>query len=264
MDPQQEEFMKKSLLPLALAALAAAGFAQQTKDLGPHAQGDPRELSNTQCQSTFTSGSGTTYMQFCTSANGNISKIQTPSGWDQLYFGGEGYGICDVPMAQAYYDWGSYGDSGNWGPATITQPNGPNTFPLTITRTSSDGVFTLKQAFSRNTTTPAVKVTMTLKNNSGLKRRVYLARFADIDADGNTSNLSGRTEFSAWGTRDNGHGLIARNSYSVSHVVTGFQDPCNPIDVSTPYQGDGASYLMWIAEPNPNSAVTVSMEYRQF
>ena len=256
--------MKKALVVLAVAVLAATGVAQQTKTLGPHGQGNTRELTSVQCQSTFSSGSGATYMQFCTSANGNISKIETPGGWDQLSFGGEGYAICDVPTGQAYYDWGSFGDSENWGSAAITQPNGPNTLPLKVTRSTSDGLYTLTQAFSRNTTTPSVKVSITLKNNSGLKRRSYLARFADIDADGKTTGLFGLTEFSAWGSQENGHGLIARNSYSVSHVVTGFQDPCNPNFLSTPYQGDGASYLMWIGEPQPNSSYTVSMEYRQF
>ena len=116
--------MKQLFLMAVLIALTASAMGQKAKDLGPRTQGDVLELTNTQCQSTFQFGSESTYMQWCTSPNGNISKIQTTAGWDQIYFGAEGYGICDVPTGQAYYDWGRYGDSGNWGAAIITQPNG--------------------------------------------------------------------------------------------------------------------------------------------
>ncbi len=253
--------MKKLFLTAALVALTIAAFAQNAKNLGPRAQGDEnsvQRLTNTQCQSTFISGSGSTYMNVCTSANGNISRIQTPSGWDQLYFGAEGYGICDETNYYGYYDWGQYGDSGNWMAATINQPNGPNTFPLTITRTTSDGVFTLTQAFSQNKTTPAIKVTMTLKNNSDIPRLTF-----------RLNNTFESTEFSAWGTTPGGggNGLIARGSSSKqwrqAHVVSaGFQDPCNPTLMSTPYNGDGASLLIWQPDLPAHSSLTVSMDYR--
>ena len=268
--------MKKLFLTAALLTLTAAAFAQNAKNLGPQAQGDEnsaQKLTNTQCQSTFISGSGSTYMNFCTSANGNISRIQTPSGWDQLYFGAEGYGICDETNLYGYYDWGQYGDSGNWMAATITQPNGPSTFPLTITRTTSDGVFTLKQVFSQNKTTPGIKVTMTLTNNSDIVRETFLTRFADIDADtfsGGGGNTFDSTEFSAWGVVPGGgaHGLIARGSSSKwwrqARVVSGFQDPCKPTLLSTPFNGDGASLLIWQPGFGPHQSLTMSMEYRPF
>jgi len=265
--------MKKLILAAALFILAASAMGQQTKsntkDFGPHAQSGEQLLTNTQCQSTFYVASPYV-MEWCTSLNGNISHIQTPAGWEQIYFGAEGYGICDLSTHQAYYDWGQYGDSGNWGAATVTQPKGPSTFPLTITRTTSDGIFTLTQKFNQSTT-PAVKVTMTLKNNAGgLGREVYLVRFADIDADTFVSNLFGYTEYSAWGTLDGagGHGIIARaapsKNWSFAGVVHGFQNPCSPTFVSAPYYGDGASYLTWVPQLQPGSSQTVNMEYRQF
>ena len=108
--------MKKLILAAALFILAASAMGQQTKsntkDFGPHAQSGEQLLTNTQCQSTFYVASPYV-MEWCTSLNGNISHIQTPAGWEQIYFGAEGYGICDLSTHQAYYDWGQYGDSGN-------------------------------------------------------------------------------------------------------------------------------------------------------
>ena len=104
------------------------------------------------CASTFTSGSGQTFLKFCVTVNGNITQLESPSGTEFIREGSfaEGYGVCDVNANKQYYDYADGGDSGNWGAPVITQPGGANTFPLTIKRTTTDGLFTLTQLFSRN------------------------------------------------------------------------------------------------------------------
>lgn len=272
--------MKKASLLLAVIAFAAYGFAQSAPSPGALAQRVQKDaqvapLGTDVCQSTFTSGSGVSYMVFCTTQNGNISKFESPQGWNQLFHGGEGYGVCDQTDYNSpigYYDWGIYGSSGLQDPV-ITQPNGPNSFPLTVTRTSADGVWTLKQVFSRNVTTPAVKITMTLKNNTGVTRQLYLERFADVDADGAPGyNFFDDDKYGAWGYTD--HGLTMRATtnpvFSVGGIVPpSAPDPCHVNNFkATPYEGDAATFYEWDFTIGnalaPGASKTVVLEYRAF
>ena len=260
--------MKRAALLLALVAVGASAMAQNNKkeiQIGPE--------GTDVCQSTFTSGKDLSYMKFCTTQNGNVATFESPSTFNQLHQGGEGYGLCDVTNGNVgYYDWGVYGDSG-WQTAMITQPHGPNTFPLTITRTTADGVWMLKQIFSRNTATPAVKVTMTLTNNSGVTRQAYLSRFADVESDGQNVNW-----FDATGTSAYGHyifGLMMRNLTIDGMVLGGYivppgtTNPCNITLVNgAPYKGDAATLLLWAFHAGqsiaPGKSKTAVLEYRAF
>src|SRR5262249_39740141 len=149
----------------------------------PHGSKLASAAVTSDCQSTFTSGSGLTFMEFCVTQNGNITEFQSPQGVEHIREGsfGEGYGICDFDNLNRYYDYADFGDTGNWLDPVLKQPNGPNTFPLTITRTTADGVFTLTQVFSQTPGERIVKVAMTLKNQTAASRDFALVRFADID-----------------------------------------------------------------------------------
>lgn len=262
--------MKKAALMLALVAFAVSAQAQKNgKDIqiGP--------AGTDVCQSTFTSGKDLSYMKFCTTQNGNVAKFESPSTFSQLHQGGEGYGVCDATNGNVgYYDWGVYGDSG-WQAATITQPHGPNTFPLTITRTTTDGVWTLKQVFTRTPATPAIKVTMTLTNNSAVTREVYLSRFADVEADGQSVNWFDTTGVSASGRYV--FGMLMRNLSVDGMVLGGYlvppgtTDPCNIKLVNgLPYEGDAAALLLWHFHTGnggliaPGKSKTAVLEYRAF
>ena len=262
--------MKKAALLLAVIAFATSALAQKNeKDTQIRPEGTGV------CQSTFTSGNVLSYMMFCTTQNGNVAQFESPSTFNQLHQGGEGYGVCDATNGSVgYYDWGVYGDSG-WQGASITQPNGPNTFPLTITRTTADGIWTLKQAFTRNPATPAVKVTMTLTNNSAVTREVYLSRFADVDADGQSVNWFDATGTSAYGKYV--FGLIMRNLTIDGMVLGGYvvpagtTNPCNLTLVNgAPYKGNAAALLLWHFHTGnggliaPGKSKTAAFEYRAF
>src|SRR5215471_21427242 len=120
------------------------------------------------CYSTYTTGAGLTFLSFCITSTGNIMQLQNPSG--VYYISSEGYALCSsydpsntAPLPVAY-DAAYF--ASDWGEPTITQPNGPNTFPLTIVRVSTGG-FSLKQTFSRDTSEDDITITMTLANQSG-------------------------------------------------------------------------------------------------
>lgn len=101
---------------------------------------------------------------------------------------------------------------------TITQPNGSNTFPLTITRSTMDGVFQLTQSYSRNTAEDEVIITMTLKNVSASPvSNVFLARYFR-DYLGITTQVGGRTLDAVWDWAGYGLSLEAL-SFNVNHVT---------------------------------------------
>ena len=260
--------MKKTLLLAIAIALSVAALAQDTKSAGNlAAQKDAANLlSNMACQSTFTSGSGQSYLSFCVTQNGNLGTFYSPSGYRQLYPGAEGYAVCDVNSNYNYHDWGTYGDSGNWLDSTVIQPNGLNTFPLTIKRTTSDGVWTLTQAFSRNTTNPSVKITMTLRNNSAVDRAAYFMRFADIDAQNISFNVFDGASASIWGYISGSNGLMMRGSWPYgmgTWVLSGYPaNPCSPQHEGIPYLGDGAGLTTWEHYLPAKSSMIVSVEYR--
>src|SRR5690349_7334852 len=120
-----------SLLIIVMCAIctfaqAQTAAASKTKAASP---------ANTGCYATF----GQALPSFCVSANGNIETFYYPNSVSQIYT--DGYGVCDFTGSStvSYYDVGE-ADSGNWQNSVITEPNGANTFPLTIKRTTSDGV----------------------------------------------------------------------------------------------------------------------------
>ncbi len=167
--------------------------------------------ADTECFSTHTSGAGETYFAFCISEHGNVVQLESPEGFEHLAVGviGEGYVLCSFEAFHGY-DAG-FAELGLLAP-TISQPNGPNTFPLTITRDTSDGKLRLRQTFSRDNSEKDLRVTMTVTNRTALRiRAVNLHRYFDGDIDGGgTNNRYATTPDSVWGWKDGAdhHGLM--------------------------------------------------------
>ena len=88
-----------------------------------------------------------------------------------------------------------------------------------ITRTTTDGIWTLTQTITRVTPTATVKVAMALKNNTAVARTVNLIRSVDVDANGTTTNNLDGTDNSAWGYNGSlGRGLmLTREKNDFSH-----------------------------------------------
>jgi hypothetical protein len=234
------------------------------------------------CQSTLTSGSTANYMQACVLQNGNIVAFRSPAAVEDLQAGvAEGYAICDTSVGGSeYYDFGGFGDSTAWSNSVITQPGGANTLPLTVTRGTADGLWTLTQTFSRNTGTPSITVAMKLTNNSISSRSPILLRYSDIDAHSTTTNRFDYTQNSAWGyvapicvglTCAGDFGLaLATVPTTVIHEAYVQDVPTAPNACSTgtnvaqtPFSGDGSVFLQFSFQNIPkNGSKTVSIIYR--
>jgi len=202
-------------------------------------------------------------------------QLQSPAG--VYYISSEGYALCSsydpsnvAPLPVAYD--AAYFES-DWGAPTITEPNGLNTFPLTIVRISTGG-FKLTQTFSRDTSEHDITVTMVLLNQSGSTRyNVRLDRYLDADADNTTSNIYGRTADSIFSYVDGGHGImlgditrVFPHGTAVHTYGTWVRNSCNQASIATPtpYQ-DGVgrvSYL--IGTMNNNVSKTVKLVLRQW
>ena len=136
------------------------------------------------------------YLQYCVTVNGNIVEFQSPAGSEHIAFGmiGEGYSVCDITnvLRVGYLDYAGYGDfdTGHWGAPTLLSQTATQ---VKIARTTTDGNFTLNQTFLQTTADSSVKVTMALTNNTGITRQVWLARFADVDAESNALNTGDGT-----------------------------------------------------------------------
>jgi hypothetical protein len=265
---------KQLLLGVAVLALAVLSLGQD-RQTQVSSQG---VVHNPNCQSTFNYGSGQTLFDFCVTSDGNLIQFTSPQGFEHIQEGviGEGYGICDTDLNAAYFDYAQRGASGNWNNPVIAQPGGPNTFPLKMTRVTSDRVFALTQSFSRNPGERIVKITMTIKNTSSVGKAVILLRYADIDAN-NADHGDYLNEFdygfeSVWGYNTGSYGLglsLVPTSVSHSELVwdnASAPDTCTPRSnlATTPFLGDGSAGIMFFFPLAAGKSKTVSVEYQRF
>jgi hypothetical protein len=203
----------KTLNAIAIFAISVAGMV--------HAQ-DSRQAAaieakqqyvgaaspdvSTSCAFNFTSGTGNKFLQYCVTKNGNIAQFQSPSGVQYISTSpvGEGYAFCDFDTSTQYYDYAGFGDSGNWqAPVTVSS----TATAVKITRTTSNGVYTLTQTITQNAGNALAQVSMSIKNNSSGSHHVGLLRWADVDAQGSTTNSFDFTSRTAMGYNEMGYGL---------------------------------------------------------
>ena len=179
----------------------------------------------------FTRGSGATFLKVCITERGNISHFEAPAGKVHLRTR-EGYVLC----SSFFQTLGVHGfDAGSaeqgWTAPTISQPGGPGTLPLIITRNSFDGLVQLKQTFKVIPGEREVYVTMAVKNRSTVAKlpNVFLERYFDGDINGQTSNRYDRTSNqSVWGLpasgADQSNGLMLTQAPS-DVVIFSFPGP---------------------------------------
>jgi hypothetical protein len=260
------------VLTLSSMTLAQRKTQREALDEQPSAVGN----ATATCEVTFSSGTGTNATQFCVTANGNIAQFSV-DGLEMIAVGaiGEGYALCDVSSSIAYYDY-AYEDSGNWGSPTFSQSGNI----VTITRLTSDGIWQLKQTITNvpaTTTAPAsAKVSMALKNLSGVSRYAILWRYADVDADGDiTGNDFDFTSQTAYGLEPGfGRGLgITNNTFNLkfpvdqnSYVQAGYAGPapCSTYGnvAVQPFHNDGSIVQFWYFLAQHNVANTVVSTYK--
>jgi len=241
--------------------------------------------ATTDCSFTFSSGSNNNSLEYCVTANGNISEFQMPIGHPLISVQdrAEGYAICDVTNGDpqgngrvAYSDFAFFGDSANWNPPTVLSRNATS---VKIARTTSDGIWTLTQTFTQQTSPAAVKIGMVLKNNTAAAREAFLLRWADVDADGIVQNNFDGTAGAAfgWNSITSGAaapvGLLLENTGTLNGFGSeGFiqnsfvpPNPCNPglnIAPSTVLSTDGSVVLLYDIRLTSRGSKSVTLTYK--
>ncbi len=240
--------------------------------------------ADTTCFSTYTSGSGANLMNFCVSQDGTIPNFESPANSQELV-SEEGYAVasgCGTGSPITHGADASISEGGFTVPA-ITQPNGPNTFPLTITRSTTDRVFSLVQSFSRNTTEKSVTIKMTLKNTSGSTvSNIFLTRYF-TDALFITLNRFARSFDSVWGW--DGYAFSATDlTFGTAHATVvqdrntwlgggsgGLGDGCwttSLVDTTTPTgstsNGWAGRIVYQFGSMNAGTSKTVNLMYRRY
>jgi hypothetical protein len=231
--------------------------------------------ATTTCTYTFSGGTGNKFIDYCVTANGNIVSFQSPSGHEYLATSkGEGYSICDYGSGKQYYDYAGYGDSGNWEAATKVSSSATS---VKIARTTTDGLYTLTQTITLEAGNALAQVSMALKNNDTVAHDVGLIRYADVDADGFTSNSFDSTFRTAFGySGTDGYGLqLIWVSNSANAFLNGgvAQDipggPSCTIFANSPgaaFQNTDGSIFMDVDIPNlaKKASTTFVTEYKSF
>jgi hypothetical protein len=276
--------MKKSMQRIAMFILSLATVApakiaphqdlateQAAIDAKQQYVGPAGPYSSTTCSFTYSSGDDNKFMKYCVTANGNIAQFQNPIGHEYIATTpiGEGYGVCDVDASKAYYDYAGYGDSGNW-QAPVTVSSSPTS--VKISRTTTDGIYTLTQTITQNGSNPLVQVTMALRNNSTTARHVGLLRYADVDANGTTSNNLDYTKRTAFAYENFGYGLqiqyVSGSAFdgAYSQDVPGGPAPCNIFNhVAGPLQNtDGSIFAQYDMHMGKKATGTVAVSYKAF
>jgi len=142
---------------------------------------------------SVTDGAGTTTtLQMCVSQEGNITSLfypDTNAGHQQISF--DAYCLTYGSSGKAAADFGGAPGapaSFGFGPATITQPGGPNTNPITVTRKTSDNVFQVSEYIAVNFVPRSIAVVVSIKNLSAEAQFMAFDRALAPKVDGNASD----------------------------------------------------------------------------
>jgi hypothetical protein len=143
---------------------------------------------------------------------------------------------------------------------------------VTISRTSTDGRFTLLQAFKGDKNERELVVTMTLTNNGAAITDVHVVRHVDFDIDANFDNFWDATPETVWAARNDGVFMNFKHAATIEalglkpdHIAaitaTTGSGNCNPFIVSERYGDFGAFVHYKIGGLGAGRKTTVKFRY---
>jgi len=260
----------KLLIAILVFSSCALAQHQAGQSIAPHSHNPP----DSTCAVTYASGSGLNATQFCVTENGNIVQFSV-NGLEFIDNGGtpiEGYGLCDETTNTRYLGYIAP-DTGWQAPTFSVSGN-----VVTVIRITTDGIWQLKQTITNvpaTATAPgSAKVSMALKNLTGVTRTAEIVRDAYVSIFGTTNdyNYTSQTAFAliAEGIF-NGRGFsITNNTFSSLLGETAFVnnifDPPDPCVIATnqasqPFVGQGSLDMFWAFTVAKGATKTVVSTY---
>ena len=264
----------KSTVLAAVLLFSLCGWAQQSTGHPVALQSEMPQ--NGTCAVTYVSGSGSNFTHFCVTENGNIAEFSV-NGLEFIDNGTapiEGYGVCDATTNTRYSDFINFGLGTNGWQAPTFSVSGN---VVTVTRVSNDGIWQLKQTITNipaTTTAPgSAKISMTLKNLTGVSRAAEIVRdaYVSIFSTTNDYNYTSQTAFAliAEGIFK-GRGLsITNNTFNAqleSAFVNNTFDPPDPCGIgfnvaTQPFVGQGSLDMFWAVNVAKDASITVVTTY---
>jgi len=259
----------------AIVVLTLSSFALAQKNNNQKAAGEAPDTIT--CAATFTSGTGHNATKYCVTVNGTIPQFSR-GGDEYIRVGGflEGYGICDLTPSTpvAYYDYSAF-DSGNWFASSFSTPTATTAIS---TRITSDGIWQIKNTITRgaaNASGPgSAKVSMQIKNLTGINRLVLVLRSADVDfSRGGVNDFNNDFDY----TIDTAYGLepgfksglgITNNTFAFAYQAfadsaSGGPDPCVSVPIAPqPFFGDGGIGSEYLLAVPKLATKTITVTYK--
>jgi hypothetical protein len=273
-------FGKIALLGILIFIGTPLGLRAQQSEAAASGGIEPLDKS---CLATFVAGAAEELVRICISKHGNLMKFESPASFEHIRNGDflEGYVLCsDDTATQDGFDLGEFETGFDDG--TVSQPGGPGTLPITVTRNTLDGRFQLIQTFTWDPTSNQVFIAMQVKNVSGVKQfGVDLIRMADLDigenVTGNFENEWGTTLDSVFAWNDFGSltgtsapqavriGAATRKTAHLAQVTGNDDASCSTTGVASPTTGDfGGRVTYNLGNIAKNGTKTVTFTYRRY
>jgi hypothetical protein len=223
------------LAAATLVAVNAAGSSARSLSTREAAKAAGVVPQATGCSVTFTNP-GPPALTACVSGQGNINDLSYgPFTGPVDHVNVEGYCLFDLGTGAVYYDISlvQYG----WGAATQSS----TAIATSVTRTTTDGIYTLTQNIFFKYGSRLVLVGNLLKNNDTVSHAVRFNRYADFNVDGSPSgdvfDTAGASVFA-----QEANGVFAQGANGVALTSLG-----NPALV----QAFGAEAFGSFANPRP-------------
>jgi hypothetical protein len=266
-------------LLLLILGIPVTGLRAQQTESGP---GDIEPLDIT-CLDTFESGRAEELIRICISKHGNLVRFESPAGFEHirngLYY--EGYVLCS-DAGTTLNGWDNGQNGGRFDDGTVSQPGGPGTLPIIVTRNTLDGLFQLTQTFTWDPANNQVFIEMQVENVSGAKQfDVDLMRLVDLDVGNNVTggtNEGGTTLDSVFAWNDFGSltGTLApqalrlsaatrKTAHFANLTLLAGDVACAPSTIVPPTTGDINGRVTYNLGTIPkNGTKTVTFTYRRF
>ncbi len=202
----------RQILILVSTAVVVAAWGVAARAAGPATAGSTGAIEPQTSTCSYPFGAGN--LVWCVSSNANLTKLVSPAGNQILpssIASNEGYVLCSP--TGSYYSLGAA--EFGFGGATLVSLTSS---AITISRTTTDGQFTLLQKISRDTNERDITIQMKLTNNGSAKAGVKLARFAEVgvDNDGGDDRYDASVD-SLWARE--AHAFSASPRLGIAHSI---------------------------------------------
>lgn len=266
--------LSRSIVVALVLTLSSLAVAQKAGQNGAKAAKDAPDTST--CAVTYSSGSGHNATQYCVTVNGNIAQFSR-GGDEYIQSGGirEGYGLCDFGsgVGVPYFDYADV--ASGWGAATFS--NTPT--QAVSTRISTDGLWQITNTITKVNATGSgpgsAKVSMKIKNLTGINRGINVVRFGDVDfRRGGVDTFNNDFDFTLDTAMNvepgfasglslvNGTFSFAYDAFA-QNTFTG-PNPCSPgaALAPQPFFGDGSVVQLYVLTVPKLSTKTFNMTYK--